>query len=241
VKVGDREVKIYAVSVSALKQYIERGARHFTHGGDCDFIYLGTRDKEAFHWRQRLAISHKSVSLADALFRRTLLNRLFSEYKKILEVQGLKRYFVVCDEEGAAAKRCVRFAVADFLISMFQGQNLSDTEREVIDLLLMRAQEFYGIHLEKRMYGVAMNTASFHIVIDGLDTCFAPEKGSIPLAVGIYAFRRLKPQKESGILEERRTPLFMLFADLKTGVRCIYPRVPLQVWEELGAELVVNA
>jgi hypothetical protein len=232
VKVGEREVKIYAVSFSAFKRYVGRGLRRVTSGGDSEFIYLGSKETGAFGWRNTLDVPHKVAGPVYGFFKRGLLSRLFNEYKEIVERVDLKRYFVVCDEEGAAAKKCIRFAVADFLINMFCGQKLNNVEREVVELIVTQGSE---------PFGGGLMTESFYVDIDVLDSMWVPERGSVRFAFGAYVYRRGKLKKESGFFEEKRTPLFVLYANLQTGARCIYPRVPVHVWEELGAELVVNA
>jgi len=227
---GEREVKIYALSLDSFDRLVGKGLRGTWLGGDADFIYIGSKNRVLFDPSRCLTIYHRKTPVLHYFFKRYIISELYNEYCEIRNNHLLRRYFVVCDCSGKEARRCARFVVADFLLWMFGGQKLTDIEKQVIELLGMKARERYWFETE-----------NFFIDFEELEKVVGWPQ-SVPRSVAGWVYKReANAKRESGIFEEKRVPLFVFFMDLESGAKCMYPRISSELMDQLVAELVVNA
>jgi hypothetical protein len=227
---GEREVKIYALSLESFKRLVEKGLRSTRLGGDAGFLYIGSKNRELFDISRCLTIYHKTTPVIQSFFKRYVISELHNEYCEIRNNGLLRRYFVVCDCDGKEARRCARFVVADFLLWMFGGQKLTDVEKQVIELLGVKAQD-------KAWF----ETENFFIDLEQLEVEIGWPQSAVRSVAGWVYKRETKAKSESGIFEEKRAPLFVFFMDFRSGAKCMYPRISSELMDQLVAELVVNA
>jgi len=207
-------IKIYAVSKSS---FMEKAKRLEAAGVPFDFVYLGSRLYVSRRHYNRLP--HKSAKLFEAMFRYEFVYAL-EECRRRLDSGEAKVFFIVCDEEGKEAKKCIRFLLADFLIWTFEGMHLTDAEMEFLELLAVQIRDKYALELEHyRVEGFAI------VLRDGNKPAFI-----------MKVFRK---EQFSDKLENCH-PLMYAFYDFKTKKGFIYPRVNIDCIGELVAEVVVK-
>jgi len=199
-------IKIYAVSVSS---FVEKAKQLKAVGVPFDFVYLGS-------WSHRNRLPHKS---AKAMFRGEFVYAL-EECRRRLDSGVAKVFFIVCDEEGKEAKKCIRFLLADFLIWTFEGMHLTDAEMDFLELLAAQIRDKYVLELE-------------HYRVEGYAIVW--RDGNKPAFI-----MKVSRKKQFSDKLENCHPLMYAFYDFKTRKGFIYPRVNIDCIGELVAEVVAK-
>jgi len=207
-------VKIYAIPSSALmskaKQLQDAGVPY-------DFIYLGNR--LTVGWSHQSRLPHKSAKPSEAMFRHEFVNAL-EECRGKLERGEAKVFFIVCDEEGKEAKKCIRFLLADFLIWTFEGMNLTYAEMDFVELLAAKTRENYGLELE-------------HYRVDSSAILWR-DGNALSVIMRVYRKERVNDELETA------NPLMYAYYDFKTRKAFIYPRLSGDFLGEIVAEVVAK-
>jgi hypothetical protein len=207
-------IKIYAVSESS---FVAKAKRLQDAGVPYDFVYLGTNLNVS--WSHRSRLPHRSVKPSEAMFRREFIGVLEWCIER-LESSEAKVFFVVCDEEGKEAKKCIRFLLADFLIWAFEGMRLTDAEMDFVELLAAQIREKYALELG-------------HYRVDG-DVILWRERKNPAIIMRVFRKERVSNEFETDC------PLMYAFYDFKTKRGFIYPRVNADCIGELMAEVVAK-
>jgi hypothetical protein len=209
-------IKVYALSKSS---FLAKARRLRKSGIPFDFRYLGTQ--LSVGWSNRGRVPHKSFKLTEALFRFDFVEELEQCVSTIETRKGeINEFFIVCDEDGADSKKCIRYLLADFLVWCFEGINLTDAEMDFAELLATQIREKYGLDLES--YRVDSHTILWR---DG-------QKPAIIMRV----YRREKLNDDTEI----DRPMMYVFYDFGTKKAFIYPRINVEFLGEIAAEVVAK-
>ena len=132
---------------------------------------------------------------------------------------ALKHFFVVCDEDGIEAKRCARFLLASLIIKLFEGEDITDVEKNFIELVATACKLSYRFETE------GYDATSSILTWSGKNQ--------------VLLVRISKREKFFGDKEILR-PLMLVFRNEITGVSFIYPRLSKEIVEEISGELVAK-
>jgi hypothetical protein len=216
-------IKVYALSKSS---FLARASRLRKSSIPFDFRYLGTQIEVS--WNKRGRVPHKGLKLTEALFRFEFLAGFEQCVCAIDNGKGtIKEFFIVCDEDGADSKKCIRYLLADFLVWCFEGMNLTDAEMDFVELLATHIRDKYGLGLGLELEKLERYRVDSHTII---------WRGGKKSALIVKIYRM---EKVNGVTEID-SPMMYVFYDFETKKAFIYPRINVEFLGEIAAEVVAK-